>query len=46
MGMDIDNINTFEKRNKVNTIKWKIIYEVVYEASFIGSKTLSDDFTQ
>ena len=44
--MDIDNINTFEKRNKVNTIKWRPIYEVIDEAYFIGSKIFSDYFMQ
>ena len=40
MSMDIDNINTFENRNKVNTTKWRPIYEVIDEAYFIGSKNL------
>ena len=26
---DIDKISTFEKRNKVNTIKWRPIHEVM-----------------
>ena len=43
---DIDKINTFEKRNKVNTIKWRPIYEVTDEAYFMGSKILSDAFMQ
>ena len=46
MSMDIDKINTFENRNKVNTITWRPIYEVIDEAYFIGSKILSDDFMQ
>ena len=43
---DIENINMFENRNKVNTIKWRPIYEVIDEAYFIGSKLFSDDFIQ
>ena len=31
MKIDIENINTFEKRNKVNTYQWKTIYEVKEE---------------
>ena len=42
--MDIENINTFKTRNKVNTIKWRPIFEVIYEAYFKGSKFFSDDF--
>ena len=32
------------KRKKVNTIKWRPIYEVIYEAYFIDSNMFSDDF--
>ena len=46
MDIDIDKINTFEKRNKVNTIKWRKIYSVVDESYFIGSKVFSDAFMQ
>ena len=42
--MDIYRINTFQNRNKVNTIKCRTVYEVIYEAYFIGSKIFSDDF--
>ena len=38
--MDIENINTFETRNKVNTIKWRPIFEVKDEGYFRGSKIL------
>ena len=41
--MDIENINTFETRNKVNTTKRRPIFEVIYEAYFKGSKMFSDD---
>ena len=39
-----EKISKFEKRNKVNTIKWRPIYEVTDEPYFIGSKMFSDDF--
>ena len=29
MNIDIENINTFEKRNKVYTTQWRTIYEVI-----------------
>ena len=29
MNIDIENINTFEKRNKVYTTQWSTIYEVI-----------------
>ena len=38
--MYIDKINTFENINKVNTIKWRPIYEVIDEAYFMDSKFL------
>ena len=38
MSIGNENINTSEKRNKVNTIKWRPIYEDIDEAYFIGSK--------
>ena len=34
MNIDIENINTFEKRNKVNKTQWRKIYEVIEEAYF------------
>ena len=46
MDIDIDNINTSEKRNKVNTIKWRHIYEVIDEAYSIESNIFSDAFMQ
>ena len=46
MDIDIENISTFEKTNKVNTIKWRPIYEVIDEAYFIGYKILPDYFMQ
>ena len=44
MDIDIDNINTFENKNKVNTIKWISIYEVIDKAYFIYYKFFSNDF--
>ena len=32
MSQDINNIDTYETRTKVNTTKWRPIYEVIYEA--------------
>ena len=46
MDIDIDKINTYGLRNKVNTIKWRPIYEAIYEAYFIESKIFSDAFMQ
>ena len=46
MDIDIDKINTYELRNKVNTTKCRPIYEVIDEAYFIDSKLFSDDFMQ
>ena len=42
--MYIDKINTFENRNKANTIKQSPTHEVINEAYSIGSKILLDDF--
>ena len=38
LDIDIENISTFEKRNKINTIKWRPIYDVIDKAYFISSK--------
>ena len=32
MSQDINNIDTYETRTKVNTTKWRPIYEVIDEA--------------
>ena len=42
MDIDIDKINTCELRNKVNTTKWRPIYEVIDEAYFMESNIFSD----
>ena len=44
MSIDIENIDTFETRTKVNTTKWRPIYEVIYKVYFIDSKIFSDNF--
>ena len=44
MSKDINKINTYETRTKVNTTKWRPIYEVLYEAYIKDSKIFSDDF--
>ena len=44
MNIDIDKINTFEKRNKKNTIKWRPIYEVTEEAYFKEFEKFPDNF--
>ena len=46
MDFNIDKINLFLKRNKVNTKKWRPIYEVIEEAYFKESENFPDDFMQ
>ena len=46
MYIDIDKIDTYEIRNKVNTIKWRPIYEVIEEAYFKEYEMFPDDFMQ
>ena len=41
---DIENIDTYETRTKVNKKKWRPIYEVIDEAYFKDSKISPDDF--
>ena len=43
MSMDIENINTLETGNKVNTIKRRPVFEVIDEAYFKGSKIFLDN---
>ena len=43
MYIDIEDINTVEKRNKVYTTQWKIIYEVI-ESQFFYRSDFLDDF--
>ena len=44
MRKDIENIDTYETRKKVNTTKWRPIYEVIDEAYIKDSNILPDDF--
>ena len=41
---DIENIDKFKTRTKLNTKKWRPIYEVIDKSYFLGSKSFSDDF--
>ena len=38
MDIDIDNIDKYEIKNKVNTVKWRPIYEVIEEFYFKSSE--------
>ena len=42
MRKDIDNIDTYETRTKVNTTKWRPIYYVIDEAFIKDSKIFPD----
>ena len=44
MRKDIKNIDTYETRTRVNTTKWRPIYEVIDEAYIKGSKIPPGDF--
>ena len=44
MNIDIEKINTFERESKLNTMLWRIIYEVIEEAYFEESDIFPDDF--
>ena len=44
MSKDIENIETYETRTKVNTTKWRPIYEVIDEAYIKESKISPDNF--
>ena len=44
MNIDIENNNTFEKRNKVYTTQWRKIYEVIEEDYFKESDIFPDDY--
>ena len=44
MRKDIDNIDTYETMKKINTIKWRPIYEVIYEDYIKDSKIFPGDF--
>ena len=44
MNIDIENINTFENRNKVYTTQWRTIHKVTEEAYFKEFDILPDNF--
>ena len=44
MSQDISNIDTYETRTKVNTKKWRTIYEVIDEAYIKESNIFPADF--
>ena len=44
MRKDIENIDTYENRTKVNTTKWRTINEVIDEAYIEDSKIFPRDF--
>ena len=46
MSQDINNIDTYETRTKVNTTKWKPIYEVIDEAYIKESKIFPDNLSE
>ena len=44
MSQDINNIDTYETRTKVNTTKWRAIYEVINEAYIKDSNRWWNDW--
>ena len=46
MSQDIETIDTYETRTKVNIKKWRPIYEVIDEAYIKDSKNFPGDFTR
>ena len=34
MKIDIENINTFENRNKVHTTQWRKVYKIIEQEPF------------
>ena len=46
MDIDIVNINTLEKRNRVNKTQWKKIQEVIEENYFKEYNIFPDDFIE
>ena len=43
---DINNIETYETRTKVNTTKWRPIYEVIHEVYIKESKISPEDLSE
>ena len=46
MIQDIKNIDTYETRTKVNTTKWRPIYEVIVQAYIKDSKITPEDLSE
>ena len=44
MSQDINNIDTYETRTKVNTTGWRPIYEVIDETYIKESKLFPENF--
>ena len=44
MSQDIEHIDTYKTRTKVNITQWRPIYEVIDEAYTKESNILPDDF--
>ena len=44
MNIDIEYINTFEKRKKLYITQWRTIYEVIKQTFFKKSDTFLDYF--
>ena len=44
MNIDIENINTFEKKNKLYTTQWRKIYEVIEPEFLKKSDIFQDEF--
>ena len=44
MSQDIETIDTYDNRTKVNITQWRPIYEVIYEAYIKESNIFPDDF--
>ena len=44
MSQDIETIDSYENRGKVNITQWRPIYQVIYEAYIKESNIFPDDF--
>ena len=44
MSIDIENINTIEKRKNIYTKQWRTIYEVIQQYFFKETKIFPDNF--
>ena len=46
MSQDINNIDTYKTRKRVNATKWRPIYEVIYEAYIEEYKIFPEDLSE